>query len=66
MGIDHIPELVDLSITNLRKDGLGEALEKKEIEMIAGDGRKGYPSGGWYSRFLGHPWRLTFVLTGLD
>lgn len=48
VGIDHISELVDWSIANLKGDGLGEALEKKQIEMIAGDGRKGYPSGGWY------------------
>ncbi|KXN84050.1 Protein-L-isoaspartate(D-aspartate) O-methyltransferase [Leucoagaricus sp. SymC.cos] len=48
VGIDHIPELVDWSVTNLRQDGLGKALEKKQIEMVAGDGRKGYPSGGPY------------------
>jgi len=48
VGIDHISELVDWSISNLKKDGLDEALEKKEIEMVVGDGRKGYPSGGPY------------------
>jgi hypothetical protein len=41
VGIDHIPELVDWSVENLRKDGLGEALEKGQIEMVAGDGRQG-------------------------
>jgi len=46
VGIDHIPELVDWSISNLKQDGLGTAVEKKQIEMITGDGRKGYPSGG--------------------
>jgi len=46
IGIDHIPELVDWSISNLKQDGLGTAVERKQIEMIAGDGRKGYPSGG--------------------
>ncbi|KAF7763671.1 hypothetical protein Agabi119p4_8208 [Agaricus bisporus var. burnettii] len=48
VGIDHIPELVDRSVDNLNADGLGEALAKKEIEMVAGDGRKGYPSSGPY------------------
>ncbi|KAJ2916534.1 hypothetical protein MD484_g3884, partial [Candolleomyces efflorescens] len=46
VGIDHIPELVDWSVGNLKKDGLGKALESKEIEIIAGDGRQGYAAGG--------------------
>jgi protein-L-isoaspartate(D-aspartate) O-methyltransferase len=41
VGIDHIPELVDWSVKNLKNDGLAEALENKQIEMIAGDGRQG-------------------------
>lgn len=41
VGIDHIPELVDWSIQNLKQDGLEQALESKEIEMVAGDGRLG-------------------------
>ncbi|KAF8882417.1 Pcmt1-prov protein [Infundibulicybe gibba] len=41
VGIDHIPELVEWSIQNLNKDGLGKALESAEIEMITGDGRLG-------------------------
>jgi len=49
VGIDHIPELVDFSVDNLKKDGLGPALESGEIEMIAGDGRQGYASGGPYT-----------------
>ncbi|RDB27964.1 Protein-L-isoaspartate(D-aspartate) O-methyltransferase [Hypsizygus marmoreus] len=48
VGIDHIPELVDWSVENLRKDGLGEALDKGQIVMVAGDGRKGYKEGGPY------------------
>lgn len=42
VGIDHIPQLVDMSIANLRKDGLkvnGDADSK--ILMVCGDGRKG-------------------------
>jgi protein-L-isoaspartate(D-aspartate) O-methyltransferase len=41
VGIDHIPQLVDWSVSNLRKDGLGEALDEGKIEMISGDGRLG-------------------------
>lgn len=41
IGIDHIPELVEWSVTNLKKDGLGQALENKQIEMVVGDGRQG-------------------------
>ncbi|KAH6908367.1 hypothetical protein BKA70DRAFT_1400488 [Coprinopsis sp. MPI-PUGE-AT-0042] len=37
-----------LSVENLRKDGLSEVLEKKGIEVIAGDGREGYYQGGPY------------------
>ncbi|CAG8618198.1 16434_t:CDS:2 [Acaulospora colombiana] len=42
VGIDHIPALVEWSIENLKKDGLGDAISKGEIVMIAGDGRKGW------------------------
>ncbi|KAF8156019.1 Pcmt1-prov protein [Crassisporium funariophilum] len=48
VGIDHIPELVDWSVENLKKDGLGHALESGELVMVAGDGRLGYPQGGPY------------------
>lgn len=41
VGIDHIPELVDFSVDNLKKDGLGKALESGKIKIVAGDGRKG-------------------------
>ncbi|KAH6879382.1 Pcmt1-prov protein [Coprinopsis sp. MPI-PUGE-AT-0042] len=34
VGIDHIPELVDWSVENLRKDGAWEVLESKEIELL--------------------------------
>ncbi|PBK68831.1 protein-L-isoaspartate O-methyltransferase [Armillaria solidipes] len=48
VGIEHIPELVDWSVENLRKDGLAEALDKKEIELLVGDGRLGYEQSGPY------------------
>ena len=41
VGIDHMTELVDWSVENLKRDGLGAALENGLIEMITGDGRKG-------------------------
>ncbi|PCH35062.1 Pcmt1-prov protein [Wolfiporia cocos MD-104 SS10] len=43
VGIEHIPELVEWSVSNLRRDGLGSALDGA-IEMVTGDGRQGYPS----------------------
>ena len=43
VGIEHIPELVDWSKTNLQRDGLGAALESGHIKVVAGDGRQ----GGW-------------------
>lgn len=41
VGIEHIPELVDWSGENLKKDGLGKALADNEIMLVAGDGRLG-------------------------
>lgn len=41
IGIDHIAELVKFSVDNLRKDGLGKALDESDIIMVAGDGRMG-------------------------
>lgn len=41
VGIDHIPELVDFAVSNLKKDGLTAQLENGSIVMVAGDGRKG-------------------------
>jgi protein-L-isoaspartate(D-aspartate) O-methyltransferase len=40
VGIDHIPSLVSWSISNLKGDGLGPALDSGEIVMVAGDGRR--------------------------
>ncbi|RDX56115.1 Pcmt1-prov protein [Lentinus brumalis] len=45
-GIEHIPELVDWSLDNLRKDGLDAAVDQGKIKIVAGDGRKGQPDGG--------------------
>ncbi|KAF8957857.1 Pcmt1-prov protein [Flammula alnicola] len=46
VGVEHIKELVDFSVENLKKDGLGAAVNKGEIVMIAGDGRLGCPEEG--------------------
>ena len=48
VGIDHIPELVEWSKGNLRRDGLGEVMDGGEVVVIAGDGREGYAEGGPY------------------
>ncbi|EIM88976.1 protein-L-isoaspartate O-methyltransferase [Stereum hirsutum FP-91666 SS1] len=48
VGIEHIPELVEWSKENVRKDGLGSALDKEHIVLIAGDGRQGWAEGGPY------------------
>lgn len=41
MGIEHIEELVQFSVDNLKKDGLGGALDDGRILIVEGDGRKG-------------------------
>ena len=48
VGIDHIPQLVDMSIGNLKKDGLSHALETGEVVIVSGDGRLGYSQEGVY------------------
>lgn len=45
-GIEHISELGDLSLSNLRRDGLGPALDSKEVEICVGDGRDPDPKHG--------------------
>ena len=41
VGIEHIPELLNWSVENMEKDGLGDAVQTKQIEMVGGDGREG-------------------------
>jgi len=49
IGIEHIPQLVDWSLQNLKQDDrTRRALENKQIEVHVGDGRLGYPSDGPY------------------
>ncbi len=49
IGIDHIQPLVTLARNNISKSKEGRALlEKGRIELVCGDGRKGYREGGPY------------------
>lgn len=48
VGIDHIPELVDLARQNLERDGKGALLQSGQLELVLGDGREGWPAAGPY------------------
>lgn len=45
MGIDHIPELVNLSIENIQNDQ-PELLQSGRVRLVLGDGRVGAPDLG--------------------
>lgn len=42
VGVDHIPELVDMSIKNIEKSVAGPLLQKGSLSLHVGDGRKGW------------------------
>lgn len=42
VGIEHIDNLANLSTSNLKKN-YKDALDNGDIQVICGDGRKGYP-----------------------
>lgn len=42
IGIDHLSGLTDLSVRNLRSDGV-EVDSGKGVDIVTGDGRKGKP-----------------------
>jgi protein-L-isoaspartate(D-aspartate) O-methyltransferase len=44
VGIDHIPELIDMSRENIAK-GNADLLEEKRVILVLGDGREGYEPG---------------------
>lgn len=46
VGIDHIPELVNMSIANLKKDQ--PELFNTKVKLVVGDGRLGYPEHAPY------------------
>ncbi|XP_048831133.1 l-isoaspartyl protein carboxyl methyltransferase, like isoform X1 [Brienomyrus brachyistius] len=47
VGIDHIPELVQASLQNLRADD-PELLDSGRVKLIVGDGRLGFPDDAPY------------------
>ncbi|KAK5105132.1 hypothetical protein LTS08_001406 [Lithohypha guttulata] len=49
VGIDHIPQLTELALSNMRKSEEGQRLlDNGRVEFVTGDGRKGYAEGGPY------------------
>jgi len=51
VGIEHLPDLAELSKKNLMKDPEHkEMLEDGRLIIITGDGRKGYPEEGIHPR----------------
>ncbi|KAL7268851.1 hypothetical protein RUND412_008512 [Rhizina undulata] len=49
VGVEHIQQLCDLSIENLRKDPVhAKMLDDGTIKIVKGDGRLGYPGEGPY------------------
>ncbi|KAL3794978.1 hypothetical protein ACHAWO_003384 [Cyclotella atomus] len=48
IGIDVIPQLVELSNVNMRKED-GDLLEEGVVELLVRDGWKGYPEGAPYN-----------------
>jgi protein-L-isoaspartate(D-aspartate) O-methyltransferase len=49
VGIDHIQGLVDMSRANMLKSPRGkELLESGRVELVCGDGRKGWPAEAPY------------------
>ena len=53
IGIDHLSGLTDLSVRNLRSDGV-EVGPGKGIEIVTGDGRKGKPLEFFMTLWLMH------------
>ncbi|CAG2161484.1 unnamed protein product [Oppiella nova] len=47
IGIDHIPELVNMSVENIKRDQ-PNLIESNRVKLIVGDGRQGYPSEAPY------------------
>jgi len=47
VGIDHIPDLVEMSVQNVRKEH-ANLIDSGRLKLISGDGRKGYEEGGPY------------------
>jgi len=48
VGIDHIPELVNQSVENIKRDGQAGMLDSGRLSMVVGDGRQGWAAEGPY------------------
>jgi len=48
-GIDHVPDLVQVSRENLARDGKAAMVEEGRLQLVAGDGRAGWAEGAPYS-----------------
>ncbi|CAD6577172.1 MAG: hypothetical protein CYPHOPRED_000180 [Cyphobasidiales sp. Tagirdzhanova-0007] len=48
IGIDHIKNLTEMSESNLRADKHGSVLASGAIQIVTGDGRKGFSPGAPY------------------
>lgn len=48
VGIDHIPELIEMSTSNIESDN-PELLNSGRIQFKVGDGRLGFPELGPYN-----------------
>mmetsp|Transcript_49873 Transcript_49873/g.156088 ORF Transcript_49873/g.156088 Transcript_49873/m.156088 type:complete len:225 (-) Transcript_49873:177-851(-) len=48
VGVEHVPQLVQQSISNIKADGKEYLLDSKSLIMIEGDGRKGIAEHGPY------------------
>ncbi|WFD06726.1 protein-L-isoaspartate(D-aspartate) O-methyltransferase [Malassezia vespertilionis] len=49
VGVEHIPELAMISMSNIRSDGLAEELDSNRIVVAETDGRMGEPRFAPYS-----------------
>merc|ERR1711997_297087 len=47
LGIDHMKELVDWSVSNVKKNH-GDLLESGQVKLVVGDGRQGHAQNGPY------------------
>jgi len=47
IGVEHIPQLVDISLKNISKNGCS-LLDDQTLQIVLDDGRLGYPQGGPY------------------
>jgi len=66
VGIDHIQQLVDWSVENLKADGLQANTPDASIEMICGDGRQGYAPGAPFNAIHAGAAALTMPQTLID